>query len=397
MKNINKDTVKKILDWTQNCIGLYGPRIAGTDNCLKSAEHIKKGLDEHCTYTRTQSFDIFPSSIFLITKILVSSFLVSSLFYLIGHETVIISLIFLYFGMIYLFMQFVFLNSYFDNFFKKKRGVNVFGIIDPQKKPDKQIIITSHHDSTYICNFLEKRANLYSIRIIFPIIYFMFFTLYITLINFNILDTIQLQYRFVISSIGWFLITPLYFYYSKEGSPGASDNLVSTAMSISIAELIKQNIPLIKTKLIFLSLDAEEIGMRGAKNFIKKNKIFLSDIDTEVINIDTLSNYNDLTLLKTDRNGITKLSKQLANDLLLVAGKLGHKIKIKRFPPGGGGTDAAQFAIKGIKTASIIGIPTNFSKTNFYHTSKDIVKNIEPKAIEAVMNIILNYIYSVDK
>ena len=47
------------------------------------------------------------------------------------------------------------------------------------------------------------------------------------------------------------------------------------------------------------------------------------------------------------------------------------------------------------KADEIIGIVQQ-SKTNYYHTSKDIVENIEPKAIETVMNIIINYIYFTD-
>jgi len=88
----------------------------------------------------------------------------------------------------------------------------------------------------------------------------------------------------------------------------------------------------------------------------------------------------------------------MISDIRLVASDLGLPLKRGPIPFGGGGTDAAAFATAGIKATSIIGMPTSFiSKGHLYHTSKDIVENIEPAAVKAVLELAVGYIRHVDK
>jgi hypothetical protein len=109
--------------------------------------------------------------------------------------------------------------------------------------------------------------------------------------------------------------------------------------------------------------------------------------------MDSIYQYEDLTFLTSDRNGTIALSTQLANENIDIAAQLGYSAKKKGIPFGGGGTDAAQFAKSGIEATSLIGISTAFVRDRlFYHTSKDTVQNLDLKAIEATINICLNFI-----
>jgi len=77
---------------------------------------------------------------------------------------------------------------------------------------------------------------------------------------------------------------------------------------------------------------------------------------------------------------------------------LGYSLKEMALPPGGGGTDAAAFARLGVEATTIIGISTAFIGNGLvYHTPHDTVDAIEPEAVEAVLDIAVNYIMCKDR
>jgi hypothetical protein len=56
--------------------------------------------------------------------------------------------------------------------------------------------------------------------------------------------------------------------------------------------------------------------------------------------------------------------------------------------------------MNGIRVTTILGIhpdPSSLKHDLFYHTRKDVVANIEPAIIEAVLNIVMGYIEKLDK
>jgi aminopeptidase YwaD len=189
----------------------------------------------------------------------------------------------------------------------------------------------------------------------------------------------------------------LFFMMSKAPSPGAGDNLNSTSMLASIAQYFhserENGSPLKNTRLIFLSTDGEEIGQRGAIQFVKSHYSQLHEIPTFVFNVDSVFRLQNLKIFTRDRNFTCKLSDEMASDICEVAVNLGLVLKKGPIPFGGGGTDAGAFAMADIEAISIIGMPTGFiSKDHLYHTSKDLVENIELGAVRAILNIATGYI-----
>lgn len=117
-----------------------------------------------------------------------------------------------------------------------------------------------------------------------------------------------------------------------------------------------------------------------------------------VFNMDTLGRTRDLAFLKTDTNGLTRLSARLTGEGLRIAAELGRPVRAIRFPLGGGGTDAGQFARVGVESVSLIGISTHFVRRDVdYHTSRDTVDAIEPAAVEAGLEIALNFVLETDR
>jgi len=76
-----------------------------------------------------------------------------------------------------------------------------------------------------------------------------------------------------------------------------------------------------------------------------------------------------------------------------IADGLGYTTRLFAITPGGGGTDAAEFARVGVQATTLIGMPTALIRDKMvYHTLDDTVEHIEPAAVEASLKIALKYI-----
>ncbi len=392
-KTINSEAVKWILEWTKSTVERFGPRLAGSDHCHQASEKIRDDMKTHCDQVDSDDFDIYPGSIFAIPRVCVYSFFVSAILMFISPQS---GWLVYTVGFLYILLQFIFLSDLFDPLFPKKRGRNIIGSIEPAETAKRQIILTAHYDSAWVCNYLERLPGLYKATMILTMLMYALFGLLLTLKLFISGTWLSISLA-ICMGIGFPVIIPMLSYYRTKGTPGAGDNLASVGLILAIGRLKKAD-RLKHTRLILLGLDAEEIGMRGARRYIGQNLGMLRSLDTEVINIDSLYRLDALTLLSSDRNGLTSLSKGLSDRLAKVGNELGCSFQRKPFPFGGGGTDAGEFALAGLETTSIIGVPWSFSKANnFYHTTRDLVDNIEPRAIEAVGNTVIDYIQRKDQ
>ncbi len=337
-------------------------------------------------------------------KIVAAVYLAGAAFFIVGGPAVYASAAVLTLGTAYFFNEFVVLGHFFDRFFKKRTGANVIGIVEPQSDVRQQIIVSSHHDSTPVCNFLEKRQSLYAFRLVLPMVFHLLANAAALLASVGIGSDPAGQRVFAVLKIivlaGGAFVVPLFWYFGRGASPGAGDNLVSSVMLVKLAELFKaggRDTALRHTRLVFLSADGEECGQRGSLHYAKTHEAELRGIETFVFNVDSLYRVRDLAFLTTDTNGLVRLSEPWTAESLRVSDELGYAVKAIRLPFGGGGTDAGRFARIGVKAASLIGMSTRLIRKDIvYHTSRDTVENIEPEAVEAGFNIIANVILEKD-
>ena len=150
--------------------------------------------------------------------------------------------------------------------------------------------------------------------------------------------------------------------------------------------------------MVFLCPDAEESGLRGAREYVKLHRETLQSIPTYNINMDSIYRLQDLRYLKSEINGTVPLDKNIIRKCAEISKSLGYNIPKIRMPFGGGSTDAAEFAKAGIPALSIIGLDTTFKSGNVpYHTQFDTVDQIEPEAVLACMQIAEQFILDIDK
>jgi aminopeptidase YwaD len=201
------------------------------------------------------------------------------------------------------------------------------------------------------------------------------------------------------------LILPLAFFTTSAISPGAGDNMISVAIAIETAKLfhdakkVGKN-PLMNTRLVIASFDAEEAGLRGAHAFCKKHKDELLSTKTYVFNMDTLYKVKNINFFASDLNTTVKLSRQMAKDCVDISRDLGYPAMLSGMPFGGGSTDAAVFGKVGVEATSMAAMSFDasaFKEGIVYHTKNDLTKYIESEAVEAALKIACNYILKKDQ
>jgi hypothetical protein len=388
---------------TAEIIDKHGPRVSGSKGNFSASSELETILGKYCTNTYRESFGIHPDSLFAIGKIFTVIYLTGLIAVMTGNKMSFgIGVLFMVIGTIYFITQFILYLDTFDGLFKKVAGNNIIGIVEPGNAVNLQVIIVSHHDSSPVYPFYEKAPLLFTLRLIIPVLLFLtgLFVLILSfssiIISMNItIIPVWIKYLLL---LGLIAVLPMFGYISKRESPGAGDNLIGCAIGIQLAGIFQKTENVLQnTRIVVLLTDGEEVGQKGAKAFIRNNQDFLKKTRTIVINIDSIYEYEDIAVVRRDRNGFTKLSGRLLKDIHKVAMDLGHTFKTISIPFGGGGTDAGQFARDKNETISIIGTPTNtFRKEIIFHTMKDCPDKISNKAVSTVIEVVSEYIRKMD-
>lgn len=397
-------TVSSILALTENIIQKRGTRAPGSKGAAGASDDLKEYIGQFCGSVRKEAFAMHPDALFSTGRIVGAIYLLSMLLLFFGGVFCYISACLGIIALIYALVHFFLYGKLFDVFFKKEKGYNVVGTIEPSGEVEKQVIVSGHHDSAYVFSFFLRFKKLAGIRLILAIAFFTF------IVFISVARSIEMIFTgtvwslsgasLVLTLIGLLFIVPAINFISTKVSPGAGDNLNGSSIAIHTGRFFAEksgNAALQNTRLIILSTDGEEAGQRGATSYVKHHKNELMSIPTYVINVDSIYQLKELAVMLRDIHGFVPLSKPLGEICLDTASRLGYSPKSVSFPFGSG-TDAASFAKAGIEATSIIAMSTSLSgQGHTYHTPNDIVENIKPEAVRAVFDILVNTIIRIDR
>jgi aminopeptidase YwaD len=385
----------RVLATTHNLIQRFGARLAGSQACLKTAQALQQELQEICGSARLESFSAHPGAFMGYFKINVLVYITGAI--LLNLRLPFPAALCFLFIIVSGFLEFGFYKEFFDPLFPKKTCNNLLAALQPQGEPLRQLIISGHHDSAQELTWMRKDQKLYALKVVIPDIFYMTALLFswcwvfwLWFANhppaFSLLGTWFL-------SLGILLVLPKYFIVSRRGSPGAGDNLVASAMLVELARgLAASDSPgkssLQHTRLLFISFDAEEAGLRGARAFAAAHCDDLQALPAYMLNIDSIYNVREIQFLISDLNDTISLSREMAERCACISGAAGYPQKFLRMVFGGGGTDAAELARIGVQATTLIAMPTGLIRDGLvYHTLNDTVDAIEPAAVEACLRI----------
>jgi putative aminopeptidase FrvX len=189
---------------------------------------------------------------------------------------------------------------------------------------------------------------------------------------------------------------------NKTGTPGAGDNLISSCMGLTLAKHFAGTDKLKHTRLMFVSFDAEEIGLRGSHAFFARHKEELHQVKTWHFNVDCPYVADEIKFLSSDINGIWPLSQRMGKKMCEISHRLGYKhARLTDIMFLGGGTDAAEAARNGIEATTLIGLPFApkdcHGKNVVYHSRNDTIEAVEKGIVEGTMGIFIEFVREVDQ
>ena len=396
------DHVDHALQFTADIVKNFSDRLAGSDSCRRAGEAIAEEFSRHCDSgsVKRESFSFHPAACVKIIRPLVILYAIAVVF--IFLKMPVVSLFCLLLSLAVFSSQIVFYKKIFDPFFPQARGYNIYGIVEPDHDVQQQIILCGHHDAAYVFHYMALSPRLY------PFVIFGGILPFLLGIGLSLAGIIRGNPPWWIPSVmvaAFVLVLPLWWFTTNTVSPGAGDNMIAVALANEATRILanrkKCGDNLLRyTRIVCLSVDAEESGLRGSMAYVKQHAKEMASTKSYVLCFDTLYKADKLIFFNNDMNLTTDLSDSMANDLTNIARKLGYGARVARMPWGGGSTDAAAFARGGIEATCMLAFDLNVGKLPkdlVYHTSKDTTDAIEPAMVEQALNVTIDYILKKDK
>lgn len=389
-----KEMAKSAIDRTAMIIDKFGPRIAGSEPCLKAADAIYECFKQVCDKCIVDPIKIRPEAFLRFGRWMAVLYYIAVFVNLFDFWT--LAVIFEIIAIAILFLEYIFYFQFYDVFYPLRDGKNVAGIIEPKEDVRSTILFSGHHDSAYIFNFYVDHPEIYLHREITFLI--VIFTYFIFLLCHNFYGaTVRIIVCLFYGTVGVYHVHKIWYFCNEKGTPGAGDNLVSSCMGIDLAKYYKEQGGLKHTRLIFASYDAEEAGLRGSHLFFKQHKEDFKEVPTWNFNIDCPYYHDEIKFLLSDINSTQPLDKHMAEECNKIAQELGIQCRTAYLPVLAGGTDAAEAARAGLKATTCLGIPFNNKYRDVvYHTPGDTPDNVEPECIENILKIFMKFAEKVD-
>lgn len=385
-------------------IDAIGPRPSGSAASRQAADALQAEAASFADRAWSEDFPVHPGAFLGWIRLLV-------LLYMAGVALLWLELFWLAAllataGIVILVGQFFFYRELLDRFYPRQTGRNVLASLEPAGDIRGQLIISGHHDSARIFNFLAHRPALYPWRVTGGIaIYVLFLLACWVLTLWTAFSGATPSWSTVVAALFSLLLLwvgQLWWFASSESTPGAGDNLASTAAAWEalrhLAGEKSAGRPLQHLRVVAASWDAEEAGLRGARAWVKAaagdDRLALP---TWNLNLECLYDAEEFFLLTSDVNGTVQLSPELAGQCQRLLAGRGREVPVKPIAFLTGGTDAGELARGGAQATTLIGMPWgNTNRSNVYHTPADVLSAVSPQAVAAALALALDLAEELD-
>ncbi len=401
----------RALALTAAIIDEVGARLTGSPACKAGARRLAAEAQGVCDSVQVEGFRVHPGAFLGFIRLLVVLYALALplMVFLPWAGLGLTSL-----GLFVLVFEFFLYKEVIDPFYPGVEGLNVVGVLEPRGEAKRQVIVSGHHDSAHVFNFYIDRPELFARRVNGGI--GTYACLWLATLALALAQALGfgpalgpgtegvLLVRLgvcLVFCLGFFAVLPLWGFASKEGTPGAGDNLVASAAALEMAREFRQRRDrgegLESTRLLFVSFDAEEAGLRGARAFSRRHRAEFAALPTYGFNMDCVYLKDKMSFLTSDLNGSVPLDEPAARLACEVAKAEGLPAVTKPIAFLTGGTDAAELAKAGVRTTSLIAMDwSNSARSAAYHTPADTVDAVEPGALEAAIRIGLGFIEALE-
>lgn len=378
----------------------YGPREPGSQAEADAQKAMLQELESCCEEIKTEKFPVRPRAFMGWVPVCAMSLIIASVLNYFGYYIIALALVI--FSLLFAVTEFLLYKPYFDIFYRKKTSHNAIAVRKPSGAVKRRIILSGHSDSAYEWNYTYLGGP----RLVTLVIILNFFCFIIALICIiGGLSAGHLMSKYTQSGflnvasyvfLAWIpiLFSGMFFSNYKRVVMGANDNLTGCYTAMAVAKFLGDNdIRFENTEVMVMLTGSEEAGLRGAKAYVKAHKQELEEVETAFIGFDTMRDYNHISIYSTDMTGLVKNDPKVCA-LLREGGKnAGFDLPFKSVFFGA--SDAAALSQAGFRAATLAAMDP--APARYYHTRLDTEDNLDPKTVEACINIALETAFLFDE
>lgn len=386
-----------------------GPREAGGEAEHKAQRMMAKDLEDCCEEVRIEEYRLSPRAFMGWVHVSVVLGILAAAAYNLGQA--LVSLLLMLIPVFLIVVQFLMYKIVLAPFYPKKTSHNVIGVRKPSGEIKRRIIFAGHADSAPEWRYTYYGHKFFkSTRLLHVVIFFSVGTIFLGL-GFSIAAVAMGEaFRAVgdlaargglINTLGYIMIglclpmvAAFFFHNNKRFVMGANDNLTGCYTSMAIAKLLGgTNTRLENTELVVACVGGEEAGLRGAKAFCKAHAEEFKDVETVFIALDTMTEYDHMAIYLSDLTNTIKHDPAVAAMMRQGAKNAGYDVPFMLVPFGA--SDAAAAKQAGIRSAAFVAM--THTPPPYYHTRLDTVDVLEPKTVEACLDIVTEMAFQFDE
>ncbi|MDR2753490.1 MAG: Zn-dependent exopeptidase M28 [Oscillospiraceae bacterium] len=395
--------IKKVIKAT-------GPRPCGSEAEHKAQQMMAKELEDCCESVRLEEFKVAPKAFLSWIRIDILLTAVSVIAYNLGYAWVSVALLAL--ALTAAALEFLFYKQALDFMYRKKTSHNLVAVRKPAGEPTRRLILCAHSDSapewrmTYLGDKYFKSVKLLIVIVAASVVAMVFdfaAALAALLANEGSFGVYGLERRdkifivlgYVMAGLLLPLIPAWFFKNEKRYVDGANDNLSGCFVAMAVPKLLEgTGTRLEHTELVVICSGGEEAGLRGAKALLKAHKEELDDgVETAFIALDTLTDFQYMGIFARDMTNTVRHDPAVCAMMRKAANTAGHDVPYENLFFGA--SDAAAATQAGLRAAAFAAMDP--APAAYYHTRLDTVKKLQPKTIEASLDIVMEIVCQFDE
>jgi Peptidase family M28 len=275
---------------------------------------------------------------------------------------------------------------------KKQTSSNATATLEPQGEVKSTLILSAHIDSTPEFTWWHRFGHAGVVLTVLALVLIALQSVFLAVHALH-----PTPYDLYVWA-AFVLLSPItiviWSMLGKEVVQGASDNLSGIAIGFEVFKTLassneKGKSVLQHTRLRFVSFGSEERGLCGSRAYAALRKSELLQEKAHLLNIDNVRVAAEFTIIARELLSGTTHSPVLIKGLQDSFKALGIDYKMGMAPIGG--SDAISLARIGVPSITVIGM--NTKRHDFtYHTRHDIPDNLEPKALENLRDVLLDFV-----
>ena len=383
-------TVREIKKICKN----IGPRIAGSEQEHEAHKYIAEEMKTCCDKVDVEEFKLSPEAFMSWVRIDGALVILAVVFGLFNLPWVSIALTAV--ALVFLFCEFLMYWEFYDVLFKKAISHNTVGVRNAAGEAKQRIIFSGHVDSSHEWTYTHLGGKI----LLFAVGGYGVVSMFYVLIS-SILIVAKVGSPEVLEILKYTQIAcipagvaVMFFVNFGRTVEGANDNLTGAISSVAIMKYLKDNdIRFENTEVIAMAAGAEESGLRGSRNYIKRHMDELKEIPTIFVGLETFRDYDSMAICARDMTGTVKMDRRVCS--LVKKGGERAGVDLPYISVYVGASDAAAVQKLGIPAVTLSAMDPG--PPRYYHTRGDTADNMDMKTVEKCLDIALQTLFLYDE